>query len=285
MSGLLHTKTYSVSIITPVVMAGIERNNPELRTMSIKGMLRWWFRFYKASVVNSIHELRSKESEVFGSTEEACSFYMRINPPSDQVDAYLRMNDRSNPNIRRRAFNTNQSFTVELKYFKNISEDIENSLKLLSLFGGIGARWRRGFGSIEVKEFELKEENNLASIAKEIRSHINVLKGPNNLSGFMNISNTKLLLLKPQNASWNSWESAMNDLRENFYRSLKRNFGVPKIAYKPPNGDREVSPLIIQIKRIRNTYHGVILVWKEWNKLKEFFACLHAFENLEIEEV
>ena len=50
-------------------MAGFNKNKVELRSSSIKGMLRWWFRFYKSSFLN-VDKLRKFENEVFGSTEK-----------------------------------------------------------------------------------------------------------------------------------------------------------------------------------------------------------------------
>jgi CRISPR-associated protein, Cmr1 family len=64
-------------IITPIIISGIDKNKVELRSSSIKGMLRWWFRFYKSSFLN-VDKLRKFENEVFGSTENGCLFYMRI---------------------------------------------------------------------------------------------------------------------------------------------------------------------------------------------------------------
>ena len=58
-------------------MAGFNKNKVELRSSSIKGMLRWWFRFYKSSFLN-VDKLRKFENEVFGSTENGCLFYMRM---------------------------------------------------------------------------------------------------------------------------------------------------------------------------------------------------------------
>jgi CRISPR-associated protein Cmr1 len=283
-------------VITPIIIAGIDKNKVELRSSSIKGMLRWWFRFYKSSFLD-VDKLRKFENEVFGSTENGCLFYMRIlNFPQKLEDAYLCMNDRREKGqngarndyykIKRSAYLPNQNFEISFKFFPHFKyqNELENSLMLLSLFGGIGARWRRGFGSFQIENFKLKSDT-LESLSKEIVGKIKDLKGSNKPNNFMSISNTKICLIKPKGKFWNSWESAMNDLRDNFYRELKNRLKMKKIAYKP-YGNREVLPLIIQIKKLEKGNHfGVILVWEKWNRFGEFKKFLKSLENYEIEEV
>jgi CRISPR-associated protein Cmr1 len=161
---------------------------------------------------------------------------------------------------------------------------------LLSLFGGIGARWRRGFGSVQIEDFSYKGKN-LEELANELKNKIKDLKeiqvkDNEKLNCFMNITNTKIYLIKPKNDFWNSWESAMNDLRDNFYRKMKNQLKMKKIAYKPSNGEREVSPVIIQIKKTKNNnYFGVVLVYEKWSEFKNFEDKINALTNLEIKEV
>jgi CRISPR-associated protein Cmr1 len=50
-------------------------------------------------------------------------------------------------------------------------------------------------------------------------------------------------------------------------------------------GDREVSPLIIQIKKSENSYFGVILSWEGWYGFQEFEQFLGRLNRYEIEEV
>jgi CRISPR-associated protein Cmr1 len=286
----MNRERYNFSIITPIVMAGANKNMVELRTQSIKGILRWWFRFYKSSFLG-IKELRKVESDVFGSTENAALFSMQLlNEPTRAYDTYLCMNDRrkrgeknaaKNYNaIKRRAYLPPHTFQLDFRSFPHFkyNEELENSLMLLSLFGGIGARWRRGFGSVQIenKNFSFNGEN-LEKMADDIQSKIKKLKGNLKQNDFINISNTKIYLIKPKNNFFNSWNLAMDDLRDNFYRKLKENLKVDKIAYKPYYGERTVSPLIIQIKKLKDNYFGVILVWDGW--LTDFESPLRSFQN------
>jgi len=188
----MKTISYKFSIITPLIISGVDKDRVELRTQSVKGILRWWFRFYKSSFLN-VNDLRNFENEVFGSTENSASFYMRV---------------------------INEPLIFKfLPHFQH-QKELENSIMLLSLFGGIGARWRRGFGGVQATKLELKSDE-LENLSKEINEKIKNLKGNDNKpDDFMSISNTKIYLMKPENKFWNSWESAMDDLRDNFYRKL-----------------------------------------------------------------
>ena len=289
-------RIFNFNIITPIIISGFNRNEAELRPQSIKGMLRWWFRFYKSSFLN-VDELRKFENEVFGSTEGSTLFYMRLlKEPKNKGDAYLCMNDKRRQGqkgaqkdyyrIRRNSYLASQPFQIGFRFFPHFEyeNEVETALMLLSLLGGIGARWRRGFGSVEVEDFSLKEEN-FEKIANEIKSKIENLKGSIRPDNFMNISNTNIYLIKPKDSFWNSWESAMNDLRDDFYRELKKNLGINKIAYRPPYGEREVSPLIIQIKKSNDNYFGIILIWENWNGFESFKNFLESITNYEIKNI
>jgi CRISPR-associated protein Cmr1 len=228
---------------------------------------------------------------------------MRIlNFPQNIGDAYLCMNDKRKKGqngarndyyrIKRPAYLPNQNFEISFKFFPHFKyqNELENSLMLLSLFGGIGARWRRGFGSVQIEDFSYKGKN-FEELANELKNKIKDLKevqvkDNKKLNDFMNIKNTKIYLIKPKNDFWNSWDSAMNDLRDNFYRKMKNQLKMEKIAYKPSNGERKVSPVIIQIKKTKNNnYFGVVLVYEGWNKFSNFTSQISTLNNFEIKEV
>jgi CRISPR-associated protein Cmr1 len=78
----------------------------------------------------------------------------------------------------------------------------------------------------------------------------------------MNLRTTTIYLIKPKNNFWSDWQSAMDDLRENFYRKLKEVLEVKSIGSIKP---RKPSPLVIQIKKIKNNkFLGILLVYQNW---------------------
>jgi CRISPR-associated protein Cmr1 len=278
--------TYRVEAITPIIMYG--NKILELRSSSIKGIIRWWYRFYKSSSLE-IDKLKEKENLIFGFNQNSSCFYISITNISkeNKKDAYLRMNDQDLKDkklAKKLAFYPPFSFDIKLKFLPNSLKDeyikeIENSLMLLSLFGGIGSRIRRGFGSIQFDNFTQKFFNNqsdLNEIACNIKKELKNLKGDKRNNDFINISNTKIYLVKDKNDSWNNWETTMNELRDNLYRKLKQELGLKEITYfdKQKGKKYRNSPLLIQIKKTpNNKYFGVILIWEDiCNKINSNFS-------------
>jgi CRISPR-associated protein Cmr1 len=277
---------YRVEAITPIIMYG--NKTLELRSSSIKGIIRWWYRFFKSSFLE-IDKLKEKENLIFGSTKNSSCFYISITNISQEnkQDAYLRMNDK-NPKdkkiAKKLAFYPDFSFNIKLKFLPNSFKDeyikeIENSLMLLSLFGGIGSRIRRGFGSIQFDKFTenfFNNQSDLNKIACNIKKELENLKGGKINNDFMNISNTKIYLVENKNDSWNDWETTMNKLRDNLYRKLKQELKLNEITYfdKQKGKKYRNSPLLIQIKKTtNNNYFGVILIWENiCNKINSNFS-------------
>jgi len=282
---ILKTEKKTFEMITPVIMAGIDRLKPELRSSSLKGIFRWWFRFFFSSNVDSSKELREYESEVFGSTERACPYFQRVKiiRYEGECKAYLRMNDYSNRRIMRKAIKENTLFSIEFSFLPKFDhkEELFTVLELISLFGGVGARWRRGFGSIQLIDKFAKNLDDFKKYAQNLLS-----KRGNNYHGeFININNVDIFLITPNNLKmWKKWDNAMDDLREDFYRKFKRKIKVTSLACRPKNnGKRSVSPVIIQIKRIPSEgFFGVLIIYKNWDKYNELRKRIdeNFFENL-----
>ncbi len=274
MNGKTCLKMY---IITPVVMAGADRSKPELREQSIKGILRWWWRFYEGALMN-IKSLKEKEEEIFGSQDLASRVRIRLENHDNLniTDAYLRMNDDSRKVVRRKAFDVGQYFNLNLEFLDTYKQEIENTLWLLSNLGGIGARWRRGFGSV-MREEDMKLD--IESIVKELRKFKQNSQDKTGNCGFMHLGNTDIFILS---GNWYSWKDAMNDLRDDFYRALKNIWGIRAIAIGNP---RSVSPLIIQIKKFKGKFYGVILICKSWDKYDEMVKFINQNRRFKVWQV
>lgn len=66
-----------IDTLTPMFMEGADAKTPELRTQSIKGLLRFWWRAYKygqlqgvCSIEDRLLELKKWEGKIFGSSDE-----------------------------------------------------------------------------------------------------------------------------------------------------------------------------------------------------------------------
>jgi CRISPR-associated protein Cmr1 len=161
-------------------MAGADVQKPELRSPSIKGVLRFWWRAmtYSDSPDNSFEELLQKEGESFGSTKKGVgrskvSLVVRRNSRletgSNVKDDYaLSWRSENNRTLTgkdagigyllysvivfgrgRKFFRHGQKFSVELKsHDPDTLKQACAAFWALVYFGGLGARSRRGGGNI-----------------------------------------------------------------------------------------------------------------------------------------
>ena len=67
------TKNYEIQVITPIFGGGVETgvNDPitPIRTSSIRGHLRFWWRATRGKIYKTLPELRQREGEIWGTTE------------------------------------------------------------------------------------------------------------------------------------------------------------------------------------------------------------------------
>lgn len=155
---------FTLELVTPAFLGGADRNwRPDegLRVPSLRGVLRFWYRAKEGG--RASEELFREESRIFGSTGFGQGLRLI---PTALADVQ--------PESR--------SYTVDEKYlgygaaseswrhpapagarfgFRALGtpgqlEELQRCLMLLHLFGGVGGRSRRGWGSVAV---EMKLEN------------------------------------------------------------------------------------------------------------------------------
>lgn len=181
--------TYYVT--TPLFSRGSDSlSKAELRPPSLKGLLRFWFRATAWPYFSSIEEVQKKERSLFGSTSGQGKFLISVigGKGLEEVAneekwerhglAYLGYGavDRGEP--VRPYLRQGGHFTVALTLKKGISdkqvEFLVKSLKALGLFGGAGARSRKGFGSLSLVSLKLDGEKGWSPPAtiKELQENI-----------------------------------------------------------------------------------------------------------------
>jgi CRISPR-associated protein Cmr1 len=176
--------TFECEVITPMFLAGADGSTPELRAPSIKGALRFWWRAMNGHLYN----MKTEEAKIFGGTEEGQGRSKVIlilkedklttQPslisltPHHRKGYCLRLADeelrsiKNTKNCQRwdnRLDACNKAkppkdgcqvgnFTFILRFDdKAIAQvDIEKLIKVTFLFGGLGKRSRRGFGSCNI---------------------------------------------------------------------------------------------------------------------------------------
>lgn len=173
-------------------MSGSERNQAELREASIKGILRFWWRVLAIGRENSLEEVKEKEALIFGSSETGQSNVLlmlilpeRIEPIESGKILEYDSGDVAGPGARYLGYGVIEAFGSAKKktkagevirpclkapidgvlrlLFKNgISEEdinsVEAALIAMGLFGGIGARSRKGYGSFNLLELRRNEQ-------------------------------------------------------------------------------------------------------------------------------
>ncbi|RLB08420.1 MAG: type III-B CRISPR module RAMP protein Cmr1 [Deltaproteobacteria bacterium] len=229
-------------VVTPMFLGGASPNaEAELRPPSIKGMLRWWFRALGGS--------KEWEDKIFGAAGEKTgrsTFKITVGSPTSGTwefdrKKYKKFDRRSNncnsPGIgtngivyagysltlgqnQRKAIASGSVFTLTVikhpSLGRNEFEFILNLFWLMGHIGGIGTRWRRGFGSISLKKGQkILPISATTSEAwkEEFRSAWQTLKNElvkftrNGAAGLWYLD--KIYIWKN---SFGSWEEALNDI-------------------------------------------------------------------------
>ncbi len=177
------TTCFECETITPMFLAGADGRTPELRSPSIKGMMRFWWRALHEHL--TIEKLKEDEAKIFGTSDETIGrskFSIRVNKqlinndivkslweeiPSEERTSergkkykvpkkyegisYLlystfRVNER--PYIK-----SGTPFSIQISlYDDKILQELINSVYVLAFFGGLGSRNRRGAGSFRLRQ-------------------------------------------------------------------------------------------------------------------------------------
>jgi len=192
------TRTFRFELLTPMFGGGaksweLDETNP-VRTQSIKGALRFWWRTQQSGI--SAAELLDRENQLWGGK-------IRVDKPSRNDDAHTRckspvrvavVNQQAGepvpavmtgqetvdpsvipayvlfPIIKpvkdggRVCYITKLSFELCLSYKRDVEAEVLRTVALWSLFGGVGARTRRGCGSVYCEE--LLREVGITSVAE-----------------------------------------------------------------------------------------------------------------------
>lgn len=178
-------------ITTPLFSRGADnRPKAEVRPPSLKGLLRFWFRSIIWPQLGSVEGVWREEQRLFGSTKGQGKFLISITERQGLVQvargekwerhglAYLGYGAVDRGETVRPYLKQGGHFTVALTLKKDISdEEIEflvKSLKALGLFGGVGARSRKGFGSLSLVSLKLdgKKDWSAPATIKELQENI-----------------------------------------------------------------------------------------------------------------
>jgi len=185
------TEIYEIQVITPIFGGGVKvgENDPVtlIRPSSIRGHLRFWWRATRGANCSTVADLRQREGEIWGTTENPSKVRLQVEIKS-QGKTYSCAHfpkDKNSPQFEKNhppyalfpfqgnkrdgispaKCTSNVSFELRLTYPPTKSLDVDAAVWAWTNFGGIGARTRRGCGSLYCKELSPPEQN-----ASEIKS-------------------------------------------------------------------------------------------------------------------
>lgn len=161
-----------LEIVTPILGGGPRTREIDevdtIRTPTVRGHLRFWWRALHAAKYNSKKELYEREGELWGCAAKDSGgrslVEIRIkvgrsgnkdtsNPEQTASDAYALWPARAEKNAGTPAAPRRQpgtQFEMTLKVPAAYEAEVKNTLRAWILFGGYGGRTRRGLGSFKV---------------------------------------------------------------------------------------------------------------------------------------
>jgi CRISPR type III-B/RAMP module RAMP protein Cmr1 len=157
----------TVQTITPLLMYGADnkevkiagkiqsQENPEIRASSIRGILRYWLRAVIGGHTSVLSDVYKAESAILGSTEQGSKIRVRVS----ELQTEKRKQSVLANKLRLEAFVPNSRFRITFSphplydgKILNSNSDFIKAIFLMTHFGGLGRRARRGSGNLRVLE-------------------------------------------------------------------------------------------------------------------------------------
>jgi CRISPR-associated protein Cmr1 len=170
---------FTLKTITPMFLRGADGSTPELRPPSIKGMMRFWWRAMNGHL--SLEVLHKEEGKLFGSSEEGVGrskfslLIKDINALKASQHQPLPNHSKDNKSFEWKAIQPNSNFNCIIAGGGYNHDLFCNIFKITVILGGLGARSRRGFGSIVINKENDKDFTFNYSL-EEIRDLLNEIR-------------------------------------------------------------------------------------------------------------
>jgi CRISPR-associated protein Cmr1 len=261
-------------ITTPMFLGGADpTTEAELRPASIKGALRFWWRALMWSCgAKDIFSLHKEEGSIFGSSDSGQSrVLMRLE--KTLCEGYS-VSDRWPPaswqhytgyglrdNGERRFLKPGQHFSVFFGMQRCSDEQrgqVVSAVFALGLLGGLGARSRKGWGSITLTEFD-GEKWTCPDSDKEWMKAVKSLFGSNikDAAPYSAFTSKTLFNCGPMQKSAAAAQEWLGNryhvhVKDTFPKSDRSQFGLPRNFNSDAKGtrprkERRASPLFLHI--------------------------------------
>lgn len=212
--GSMRLFEHRIAAITPVYGGGHEagKANTEapVRGQSIRGCLRFWWRAARAAQFDTIVDMRSAESALFGSTAKPSPFDLRVEvgtrgqPKAFQEPAYALFPFRETKASGLQPVCFALSLMASRAAPANLVPELETAIWAWVTFGGYGARTRRGCGALRFEG--LPGPRDAQDLAEQAARHL-VSGQP--LAGVPSLSGARVVLGQPSGEPLEAWKTAV----------------------------------------------------------------------------
>jgi len=269
------TATYRIT--TPMFCAGAEQQQAELRLQSFKGALRFWWRTLMWGKVNGVKDLHEREAKLFGSSEHGQSkvrMKMVDNTLQRSTQSRWPITDwQSYPGYgliettgkdQRKYIAPNQTFTIHLNWPDAENhrsgldgpeqQSVQEALIALGLFGGLGGRSRKGWGSIQLESLKGRREwycpKDTQLLCQEIKTRATGGDTLPEITAFSCESSYAVGPVRETAKDAHMWisERYKEFIIESAPKETREAFGLPRKNAGPNAGERRASPLFIHIQ-------------------------------------
>jgi len=307
----MHTLTATYRIVTPLFLGDADRKATAIRPPSVKGALRFWWRALNwgrfregaddAAALKNLHEA---EADLFGAAAEEKNekrgqsrFFIEIEPgkyagetgwPRNQTPSgYMGLGLFSmKGHQQRESFREEQDFTITLR-FRSETDDgcqrqIQDALIALSLFGGLGSRARRGFGSLALTKlndvaYAVESKQDYAQQAQNLLLKYEIAQ---HLPPFTAFSRQSHLALIATDRSARQTHAKLGAIYQQYRGRPSKLRGPIKAAFGLPltgvSALRRASPLFMHIHPVGEIFQAIALYMPtavfhpNWEKVDEY---------------
>ena len=260
------SQTYSISVVTPLFGGGVkagevDREHP-VRGTAIRGHLRFWWRATCGRKFSSSQELYHRESQIWGDTEKASPVRISVfltkqgtpkpcaeipqgksfAKPNKGYPGYVLFPFHGGKGVQPAQGLSGVSFDLHVSGPEDLKEDIVASLRAWVCLGGLGARTRRGVGSLYCKGLS-PEGPDLSGWMKKNLGDLVAEKSP------WPLASRAILLGKTPKEPSQVWEDVAG-----IYRDFRQKEGVGRNPGQGGRPGRSRWPEADSIRRLLGTY-------------------------------
>ncbi len=162
-------KSFKLTFITPAFIGGADKNKAEFRVPSFIGILRYWFRTLALTATDDLNAVYELETKLFGNTDRAGLVRVWVEeknikvenflPNVDQNLGYLGYGNFRGTRVNKEFIAPQSKVKLAFLYPQKYEKLLKSFLFLVSHFGALGSRNRRGWGAFYLEPGEEDKEN------------------------------------------------------------------------------------------------------------------------------